>query len=100
MSPMPAVAGRAARLAGDTRERDAHRICTASRNNGADVAPKQLPCGRGRCGCPVADRADGGLQHEVVLADYLHAERAAGLARIVDADHGEEQVIGDTDRQK
>jgi hypothetical protein len=27
------------------------------------------------------------LQHEVVLADYLHAERAAALVRIVDAAH-------------
>src|SRR5207245_9554249 len=41
-----------------------------------------------------------GLQHEVVLADYLHAEYAAGLVRIVDADHGEEQVIGDADRHQ
>ena len=40
------------------------------------------------------------LQREVALADYLHAERAAGPARIVDADHGEEQVIRDTDRQE
>ena len=40
----------------------------------------------------------GSQQHEVALADYLHAERAAGLVRIVDADHGEEQVIGDADR--
>jgi len=37
------------------------------------------------------------LQHEVVLADNLHAERAAGFVRIIDADHGEEQVIGDAD---
>ena len=41
-----------------------------------------------------------GLQHEVALANHLHAERAAGLVRIVDADHGEEQVIGDADRHQ
>src|SRR5690348_2167185 len=38
-----------------------------------------------------------GLQHEVVLTDNLHAERAASFVRIIDADHGEEQVIGDAD---
>ena len=46
VSPMPAVAYRAARLTGDTRERDAHRICAASRNNGAGAAPKRLICVR------------------------------------------------------
>ena len=41
-----------------------------------------------------------GLRREVTPADYLRGERAAGLARVVDADHGEEQVVGDADRQQ
>ena len=40
------VADSATRLAGDTREHDAYRICTASRKNGADAAPKRLICVR------------------------------------------------------
>src|SRR2546430_2923740 len=40
------------------------------------------------------------LRCEVAFVDYLHAERAAGLVRIIDTDHGEEQVIGDADRQE
>jgi MFS family permease len=49
-------------------------------------------------GAAVAGSA--GLQREVALMDHLDAQRAAGLVRIVDADHGEEQVIGDADRQQ
>ena len=33
-------------LAGDTREQDAHRFCTASRRNGASAVPKRLICAR------------------------------------------------------
>jgi hypothetical protein len=41
-----------------------------------------------------------GLRCEVGFADYLHAERAAGLVRIIDADCGEEQVSEDAGRQE
>jgi hypothetical protein len=33
-------------LAGDTREHDAHRFCTASRRNGAGAVPERLICAR------------------------------------------------------
>jgi hypothetical protein len=33
-------------LAGDTREQDAHRFCTASRRNGASAVPERLICAR------------------------------------------------------
>jgi beta-lactamase class A len=46
VSPMPALADSATRLAGDTREHHDHRICTASRNSSATAAPKRLICTR------------------------------------------------------
>jgi hypothetical protein len=45
-SPGASVADSVTGLAGDTREHDAHRFCTASRRNGADAVPKRLICAR------------------------------------------------------
>lgn len=36
----------------------------------------------------------------VAPGDYLNSDRMAGLVLGIDADHGEEQIIGDADRHK
>ena len=62
----------------------AARLAVHPASSSAETATPGLPGTRSGSSMPALP-AEAGLQGEVVLADYLRAERAAGLVRIIDA---------------